>query len=782
MSIARGPWETFQGWIALLWRIISWNPFLWPLIWWFRFLVWVCTAVLRFFGFGANVASDSGKVILHANGSAPPFVLAAALLLKAGHVFRQTFDANNAPSFYESAEDFDASVEDFRTPPSSPPPFDAVSPDMGDGEDEDEKAGAPALTLRDRLRGFKTAVNMLTRLGSDSLKGTYSHVPTSERPDFRLGVNRSMRAYNLFEEIKQEYVRVMAELPADHEETVKIMQELHTRSAKKCLELARENGGLYTKAAQFVASLQGGAGDQGIPKPYVDVLRVLTDAAPTHEFDEMDEVLVKEFGCGAAELYARFDPVPIAAASLAQVHRATLHSGEEVAVKLLYPNLRKEMASDFAMFRRLGSQIKPGGYNMEWLVEDFEEAIKSELDCENEASNLEMSARLLAGRPGVRLPRVVWELTGKDVLTMEFIPGLMRMTEPSVLKANGLDLAECGQVVSDALTELALVHGHVHGDPHAGNIYVVAERGGVLNRGVRPGVVILDHGLYHHMEEPVRRQVCLMFVACISRQRAEIARLGEKLAGPLHRFFPLLLSPWFILGTSLSGEDVQAARDNKLPPSVSVKDVGDAMTSLHALEGNVLALLHSFGYVRGLLNAVDFGERRRLKSIARLALFGTMPKELALKALQLGEGALPLRWRLRLWRTRAQVDVTALLLHLLSAATAQDLDASDAAPLVLASAQLLLSVGRWRVWGWPGAVWAMAAGERRQAGGSERGLQRPGEVVKEGEGLGRDFGGGHDQWSEETGSMMSRAESEDVYGYAGSVRSSPDCEDRTAIS
>eukprot|EP00961_Rhodomonas_salina_P269642 3642823-Rhodomonas_salina.1 len=67
----------------------------------------------------------------------------------------------------------------------------------------------------------------------------------------------------------------------------------------------------------------------------------------------------------------------------------------------------------------------------------------------------------------------------------------------------------------------------------------------------------------------------------------------------------------------------------------------------------------------------------------------------------------------------------------------------------------------------------MAAGERRQAGGSERGLQRPGEVVKEGEGLGRDFGGGHDQWSEETGSMMSRAESEDVYGYAGSVRSSP---------
>lgn len=68
------------------------------------------------------------------------------------------------------------------------------------------------------------------------------------------------------------------------------MQSIHVRSATRCLELARTNGGIYAKAAQFVASLQGGAGDKGIPKAYVDVLRVMTDAAPYHSFQEMDQV------------------------------------------------------------------------------------------------------------------------------------------------------------------------------------------------------------------------------------------------------------------------------------------------------------------------------------------------------------------------------------------------------------------------------------------------------------------------------------------------------------
>ena len=76
----------------------------------------------------------------------------------------------------------------------------------------------------------------------------------------------------------------------------------------------------------------------------------------------------------------------------------------------------------------------------------------------------------------------------------------------------------------------ALVHGHVHGDPHAGNIYVIGERAGRLQRAVSPCVVVLDHGLYHQIDDVLRRDLCALFLACINRNRREICRLSHKCA------------------------------------------------------------------------------------------------------------------------------------------------------------------------------------------------------------------------------------------------------------
>ena len=158
-------------------------------------------------------------------------------------------------------------------------------------------------------------------------------------------------------------------------------------TAQECLELAKQNGGIYNKAAQFVASLQGGAGDAGIPKAYIEALAVLTDKAPFRPFEDMDACFAEEFGMSAKEAFAEIDETPIAAASLAQVHRAVTKDGRTVAVKLQYPWLKHHLSSDFAVFSMFGQQIKPGGFDLSWLVRDFQVSLTAELDFTGEADN-----------------------------------------------------------------------------------------------------------------------------------------------------------------------------------------------------------------------------------------------------------------------------------------------------------------------------------------------------------------------------------------------------------
>ena len=115
------------------------------------------------------------------------------------------------------------------------------------------------------------------------------------------------------------------------------------------------------------------------------------------------------------------------------MHRAVTKEGDEVAVKLLYPSLRKEMASDFAVFRMVGAQIKPGGFDLSWLVRDFEEALTMELDFETEARNARTTAQLLAGRDDVRVPRVFDALSCKSVLTMEYVEDMFQVGDAAAI-------------------------------------------------------------------------------------------------------------------------------------------------------------------------------------------------------------------------------------------------------------------------------------------------------------------------------------------------------------
>lgn len=416
-----------------------------------------------------------------------------------------------------------------------------------------------------------------------------------------------MMAMQLFEKAKKEYAAVMEKDDTTTKYDEEALEEVHRKTAQECLKIAQSHGGIYNKAAQFVASLQGGAGDTGIPKAYIDALSVLTDKAPFKPFADMDACFVEEFGKSAKEVFRSIDEAPIAAASLAQVHRAVTHDGVEVAVKIQYPWLKHHLQSDFAVFAMFGQQIKPGGFDLSWLVRDFQVSLTAELDFEGEAANAERCAADLKHRPDVHVPRVVRKYTSKRVLCTEYVRGMVRCNDAEELRAAGFSPRRVGAALSGVFSEMVFVHGHVHGDPHAGNVYVrrrpqqQQQRGGggggggvrgsssssvvpipegvagsgagsssamtkksaiIGSDGLDFQVVLLDHGLYHDVSDELRSDFCRLVMACIRRDAEQTTRYSQRFAGEtaVSRFFPLILSPWFVFGAGhVTAAELKAA-------------------------------------------------------------------------------------------------------------------------------------------------------------------------------------------------------------------------------
>lgn len=432
-----------------------------------------------------------------------------------------------------------------------------------------------------------------------------------------------MGAMQLFEKAKKAYAALDEVGPEGSPEREAAKEALHVSTAQECLELAKQNGGIYNKAAQFVASLQGGAGDAGIPKAYIEALAVLTDQAPFRAFADLDGCFIEEFGVSAKEAFTEIDETPIAAASIAQVHRAVMKDGRVVAVKIQYPWLRHTLTSDFAVFSMFGQQIKPGGFDLSWLVKDFQVSLTAEMDFTGEASNAERCAFELRARPDAYVPDVIHEFTSKRVLCTAFVENMTRCNDLKALKTAGFDSKRVGSALASIFAEMVFVHGHVHGDPHAGNVYV-RERPNA--GGKEPQIVLLDHGLYHDLSDVTRTEFCGLVNACVARDVAGTKKQSVRFAGnELHRFFPLILSPWFVFGSSdLKAADLKAAARGALPPGVKLADIGKFLVSLHDESGtNMLGVLHSLGYTKGILNELKFPETLRLRAFGKYAAIGS---------------------------------------------------------------------------------------------------------------------------------------------------------------
>jgi len=286
--------------------------------------------------------------------------------------------------------------------------------------------------------------------------------------------------------------------------------ELRERSARRVVATLGALKGVYVKLGQFAALRL-----DLLPREVTDALASLRDAVPPLPFTSMRRAIERELGGPLEAHFAEFDETPLGAASIAQVHRARLHSGEAVAVKVQYPWLRASLPADLALVGTL-FRLWPGGRTARRdrarLFAEFAAGLREELDFEREARVAAEIARNLAADPRIAVPEVVHSHTRPRVLTMRYLPAV-GLADRAGLARLGVAPREVLEIVVRAYAAQIFVDGLFHADPHPGNLFVIDEPGAAQ----APRVLFVDFGLSRRLDPQLRRELRLGLYALLQR-------------------------------------------------------------------------------------------------------------------------------------------------------------------------------------------------------------------------------------------------------------------------
>jgi ubiquinone biosynthesis protein len=243
-----------------------------------------------------------------------------------------------------------------------------------------------------------------------------------------------------------------------------------------------------------------------------DALAVLRDRVPPIPFHWVRAVIEEELGAPLASRFREIDPIPLGAASIAQVHAAHLLDGRAVAVKVQYPWLARSRRADLAWIRfSLRAALGPAALAGPWLAE-FERGLASELDFRAEARAAAEIAANLSGDAQVVVPRVIASHSTERVLTMERWPALS-LGAPAALEARGVSRAAVLEVVVRAYARQIFSDGLFHADPHPGNLFVIDEPEAKRT----PRVLFVDFGLSQRLAPELARELRLGMLALLGR-------------------------------------------------------------------------------------------------------------------------------------------------------------------------------------------------------------------------------------------------------------------------
>lgn len=257
-----------------------------------------------------------------------------------------------------------------------------------------------------------------------------------------------------------------------------------------------------------------------LPDTYIQEFSKLTDSVPAFAFEDVRRIIEEEFGDPPEAIFSELEPEPLAAASIAQVHRATVReTGERIVLKIQRPGIASTVQQDIQILYRLASALERWNEDIKLLnptgiVKEFQRSMSEELDFTIEAKNLDLFAKYFQSQEGVVFPHAIWNLTSKRVLAMTRMEGTP-LAHIKEIPTN-VDRAFLAESIVTFFFESIFYHGIFHADAHSGNLLLQTEGRGRL--------VLLDFGMVGHLSTDLRNKLSKIFLSLVSQDFDALAQ------------------------------------------------------------------------------------------------------------------------------------------------------------------------------------------------------------------------------------------------------------------
>lgn len=298
--------------------------------------------------------------------------------------------------------------------------------------------------------------------------------------------------------------------PLETAEAKSLREPRGTVSPSELADDLERMGPTFVKLGQILSSRP-----DLLPEPYLKALSRLQDQVKPFPFEEVEQIIVSELGVRLSKAFTHFEREPLAAASLGQVHKATLRDGRVVVVKVQRPGIRPQILDELQVLDEIATVLehtKSGKrYQVQKIFEEFRRTLINELDYQKEASNMSAIADNLKDFPLLKVPRPVLSFTTRSVLTMDYLPGrkITEITPLARLDINGAGLAD---ELFRAYLKQVLVDGLFHADPHPGNVLLTPDQ----------KIALLDLGMVGRTTTELQEGLVKILLA-ISEGRGETA-------------------------------------------------------------------------------------------------------------------------------------------------------------------------------------------------------------------------------------------------------------------